>query len=210
MWQQWQQWRSGKEAWQQAKWLAVDIETNGLDSRKDAMLSIAWVPIQPPRIVLGSSAYRVVQSAVNLNQSAVVHQLSQADIAAGEPLLAVLSAFAAAAKDSYLVCHNAQFDVEVLLASCKQSGDVGLQQWRPHGVYCTLQAERKRLQRRGVALHTGDLTLAGCRSRYGLAEFAGHHALNDAIACAELFLAQAYRFSGNSHTAVAQLLREGR
>lgn len=212
MLQKLQQWRAQREPWVEGKWLALDIETNGLDSRNDAMLAIAWVPIQPPLILLEQAGYRVVKSAVNLNQSAVIHQLSAADIAAGLPLYDVLREFCAVAKGVNIVAHNAQFDLAVLASALKQhntSDSAYSLQWKPQGVYCTLAAERKRMQRRALSVHQGDLTLAGCRARYGFDSFSGHQALNDAVACAELFLAQAYRFGADRQLTVKALLSEG-
>lgn len=40
-----------------------------------------------------------------------------------------------------------------------------------------------------TALVRGDLTLAGCRVRYGLPDYPAHNALVDALATAELLLA---------------------
>jgi DNA polymerase-3 subunit epsilon len=51
-------------------------------------------------------------------------------------------------------------------------------------------------------LERGSLTLARCRQRYHLPEYQAHHALSDAVACGELFLAQAYRFAGRADVAL--------
>lgn len=200
-------WQHRRKPWQQGNWLAVDIETNGLDAKNDAMLSLAWVPIRPPVIAVDRHGYKVVQSSEGLSQAAVVHQLSAADIAAGEPLEAVMHAFKQAAENALLVAHNLRFDYEVLQVALAK---LGHQRWRPDGLYCTLQAERRRLLRAQQELQQGELTLAACRARYGLAEFNGHHALNDAIACAELFLVQSYRFASGHQPSVSALLKQGR
>ena len=63
--------------------------------------------------------------------------------------------------------------------------------------------EEIRLQRQGKrnGLHLGD-----CRTRYYLPEYAAHNALIDAVATAELFLAQMrYRF-GTHPPALRQIL----
>ncbi|MCL5255885.1 MAG: 3'-5' exonuclease [Gammaproteobacteria bacterium] len=200
-------WRHGRQPWQTGKWLAVDIETNGLDAKNDAMLTIAWVPIRPPVIAFDQHGYKVVKTSDRLSQAAVVHQLSSADLAAGEPLAAVFAAFQEAAAGALLVAHNARFDLEVLQAAALK---LDQRPWQPHGVYCTLQAERRRLLRSQQELPQGALTLAACRARYGLPPFYGHQALNDALACAELFLAQAYRFASGHHPTVAALVKSSR
>ncbi|RUO18235.1 3'-5' exonuclease [Aliidiomarina haloalkalitolerans] len=200
-------WQHRRQPWQSGKWLVVDIETNGLDAKNDAMLSIAWVPLRPPVIAFDQHGYHVVKSTDGLSQAAVVHQLSSADLAAGAPLAEVMQAFMHAAQGALLVAHNARFDLEVLQVAAQK---IGQPAWRPHGVYCTLQAERRRLLRSQTELQQGALTLAASRARYGLPPFYGHHALNDALACGELFLAQAYRFASGHHPTVAALLKSGR
>lgn|SRR5690554_4323836 len=200
-------WQHRRKPWQQGNWLAVDIETNGLDAKNDAMLTLAWVPIRPPVIALDQHGYKVVKSSEVLSQAAVIHQLSSADLAAGEPLEDVMHAFKQVAENALLVAHNVRFDFEVLQVALAK---LGHERWRPDGLYCTLQAERRRLLRAQQELQQGELTLAACRARYGLAEFNGHHALNDAIACAELFLAQAYRFASGHQPTVATLLKSAR
>ncbi|MCH8502248.1 MAG: 3'-5' exonuclease [Aliidiomarina sp.] len=203
----WSRWQHRRKPWQQGNWLAVDIETNGLDTKNDAMLTLAWVPIRPPVIAVDRHGYKVVQRTEGLSQAAVVHQLSSADLAAGEPLEGVMRAFMEAAQNSLLVAHNVRFDYEVLQVALAK---LGQERWRPDGLYCTLQAERRRLLGSQQELQQGELTLAACRARYGLPEFNGHHALNDAIACAELFLAQSYRFASGHQSSVAALLKQGR
>lgn len=199
-------WQHLRSPWREAKWLAVDIETNGLDAKGDAMLALAWVRIAPPRILQNQAEYRVVNTNLELTQSAVIHQLSLSDIAAGMPLEEVLAEFVKAAEGAIIVAHNAQFDTAVLQQALKQTG----MKWQPDAVYCTLRAERRRLERQSQTLKPDSLTLAACRERYGFDAFSGHHALNDAIACAELFLAQAFRFSSGHHPNARSLLKEGR
>lgn len=199
-------WRHGRGTWQQARWMALDIETNGLSPKEDAMLSLAWVPIQPPVIALDRTGYSLLHSDTTLNQSATIHQLSSSDLASGRPLKEVLEAFTHDAQDHFIVAHNVQFDRSALQAALARAG----MRWRADGWYCTLLAEKKRLERAHNVLPHGSLTLAASRARYGLADFTGHHALHDAIACAELFLAQAYRSSNGQSVPARRILKDGR
>ena len=72
---------------------------------------------------------------------------------------------------------------------------------------CTLQLERRRLHRRDRAIKPGDLRLAACRARYGLPPYPSHNALWDALATAELLLAQAGRASGGKPLSLRELNR---
>jgi DNA polymerase-3 subunit epsilon len=54
----------------------------------------------------------------------------------------------------------------------------------------TLAIEKKKLLRQQDHIKTGELRLAECRSRYNLPAYPAHNALMDALAAAELLLAQ--------------------
>lgn len=192
-----------KGRWQAARYIAVDLETNGLQPGHDAILAIGWVPIAPPRIRLNEADYGVIKSSQPLSQAAVIHQLSEADVRGGEPIENVLRRLALRLDGAVLVAHHASFDWAFLNhAFTKYSIPC-----RPLALMDTLRIERKRLARKKNWLNRGELTLAACRERYGLPAMRQHHALSDAIACAEVFLAQAYQIVGTHQVTLRQLLR---
>lgn len=199
-------WLYGRKSWRDARWVALDCETNGLDAAKDALLSVAWVPIRPPFIDLAESDYGVIQQSQTLNQSAVIHQLSQQHLAEGDAIEAVMKRLAQDTNGTIIVAHHAQFDRTVLSRAMRLCGI----DWQPRAWYDTLKAEQKMLARRSIALKPNSLTLSHCRERYGLLSFQGHHARNDAIACAELFLAQTYAGQGRHETNINDVLARGR
>ena len=69
--------------------LAVDIETTGLDPRRDRVLSIGWLPVDGGRVRLGGAGRVVVRDAggaAGVGQSATVHGLTDDRLAGGVPL----------------------------------------------------------------------------------------------------------------------------
>lgn len=192
-----------KGPWQEAKYIALDLETDGLDADKDAILAVGWVPLAPPRIRLYEADYGVIHSQQPLSQSAVIHQLSEQDLRGGEPLHKVLQRLAKRLDGAVLVAHHAPFDW-AFLAHAFAHHQIECQ---PLALMDTLQIERQRLARKKQWLDKGELTLGACRERYDLPAMRQHHALSDAIACAEVFLAQAYRIVGNQPTSLKALLR---
>ncbi|MEX1058681.1 MAG: exonuclease domain-containing protein [Natronospirillum sp.] len=200
-----------KQDWRATEWLAVDLETNGLDADANGILSMAWVALNSKGIRLASADYHVIWSEQPLNQSVIHHGLTEQDIARGETLAAVMPLFAQALEGRILVAHHAAFDWQ-LLQQAAQLTDVDL---NPLAVLDTLQLERSRQQARYQQLHCqgsamGAYTLAACRRPYALPDKPQHHALEDAMACAELFLVQAWQIGGQQPLSAGQLVRRSR
>jgi DNA polymerase III subunit epsilon len=192
--------------WQVLPYIALDLETDGLEPSRDRILAIGWVPIKPPRIRLFEADYGVVQSDAPLSQSAVIHHLSEQDVQRGEPLRKVLQRLARHLHGAVLVAHHAPFDWHFLRLAFAAEGI----ECKPLAVMDTLRMEKNRLRRQKEWLDRGELTLGACRERYELPATRQHHALSDAVACAELFLAQAYHISGRHSMSLKQLLRYAR
>lgn len=177
--------------------LAVDVETTGLDPRRDRVLAVGFVPVDGLRIVLGGSGSVVVRSDASsdddgVGQSAVVHGLTDDRIAEGVPVSEALDLVFDALAGRVLLAHYSRIEVDFLGALCR----------RTYGVKPPLVAvDTLGLQRRVTATRIDmgfpsdhsveDLRLWGSRERYGLPRYRAHDALVDALACAELYLAQA-------------------
>lgn len=194
------------------KVLALDLETTGLDANRDVILSFGWVVIRAGAIELASARHQVVRTAANRRELAsTVHGLGHDHIAGGEPLEAVLEAFLAALNGHILLAHFAAIEVQFLRAALASVGadgaKGGLASWP---VIDTGQIERRRLQAQGGALESGALRLAAARARYGLPHRPAHNALSDALAAAELFLAQAAYRDRGAASRIAPFLSPGK
>lgn len=194
----WQRWWQRRQPWYQQRYVVVDCETSGLQAGKDDLLALAWVVVRPPLIDYGQARYHVLgHSGTDLQQSPLVHGMQQRDMRA-EQQRPVLEALAAVLQDAVLVAHHSALDWQFLRHAAAQQ-QLRLQ---PLAQVDTLQLELRRLQQQLQPVQRGDLTLHSCRQRYQLPDYRAHHALNDAFACAELFLAQAYAIAGSSATAL--------
>jgi DNA polymerase-3 subunit epsilon len=99
----------------------------------------------------------------------------------------------AAAAGAVLVFHNAALDLAYLNRSSERYFSAPL--LLP--TVDTLALEHARLSRQGRVVKPGDLRLHACRNRYNLPAYPVHNALSDALATAELLIAQAkHRGSG--------------
>lgn len=165
--------------------LAVDLETTGLSPQHDHVLSVGWVPVDDGRIDL-ARARRFVVRHNDPGDAVTIHGLTHDDLAAGTPLPDVLAELRAALAGRVFLAHHAPFDQAFLGAAFRALG-----QTPPRApIVCTLRLQRRLLSRDGE-IPRGALRLWRARAHYGLPGAKAHDALGDAIACAELYLAQA-------------------
>ncbi len=182
----------GRQDWQTQSYLVCDAEMSSLELASGKLLSLGWVAIENGRIALASAEHHLVASADSVGQSAGIHQLRDCDLEGAESEEAVLARFCAAAQGRLLVFHHAPLDLAYLNRASKRYFNAPL--LLPY--LDTLALELRRLQRREDQPRKGELTLAGCRHRYGLPDYPAHNALVDALATAELFLAIASHRAG--------------
>lgn len=177
--------------------LAVDVETTGLDPRRDRVLAVGFVPVDGDRIVLGGAGSLILRpdhrpgDDVGVGQSATVHGLTDDRVAAGTDVEEVLDLVLTALTGRVLVAHYSTIEVDFLGALCRRTFGV-----RPPLVPVDTLELHRRVLGGGVDMgfsadpEPDQLRLWGARERYGLPRYRAHDPLIDALACAELYLAQ--------------------
>lgn len=165
--------------------LAVDMETTSLNPRTGKIVSIGWVPVNGRTIDLSGAGYIVVRGA-QVADNAHVHLLTQNVIDAGEELESAMEQLRQAVQGRALLAHFAALEVGFIEAASRAVfGE------RPRlSVVDTFALERRHMERMGTYPRGEDLRLPRVRERYGLPRYGSHNALSDALACAELYLAQ--------------------
>lgn len=187
--------------------LALDIETTGLDPARHEVLSFGMVPVRGLSIELAEARHYAVRPVrgAGVGDSATVHGITD-DVAAGaEPMEEVLPRVLAALEGRVLLAHHASIEVGFLTAACRAHG----RQVPTWTVVDTVRLQR-RVLRRGRAhghLAEGELRLGPARRRLGLPPYRSHEAMTDALACAELFLAQVAALGGDGGLSLRQLQR---
>ncbi|AWB82051.1 DNA polymerase III subunit epsilon [Corynebacterium yudongzhengii] len=171
-----------------AQLLAVDVETTGLEPKNHRLLSIGWVPIDGRSILLGQAGYVVLQATTgdSVGASATIHRLTDDILAAGVAPAEALEQFLTALKGRMMLAHFAQMEQEFLADLYRR---VRGERVRFPAVD-TLAIERRHMERMATYPRGEDLRLPRARRRYGLPAYRNHNALTDALACAELYLAQ--------------------
>jgi len=170
----------------QAPLLAIDLEMTGLDANKDHILSIGWVPINGGAIDTAGAQHWLIKTDREVGESATIHGITDSQSTAGTDKKQVMGRFLNACRGRLLIFHHAPLDLAFIDRSTRIAFNSG---FKP-AVIDTLAGERKRLGRQSESISQGALRLAACRERYGLPGYTGHNALTDALATAELFLAQ--------------------
>lgn len=167
--------------------LAVDLETTGLDPRRDHVLALGWVLVSGGEVHLGTARERQVRppAGAEVGDSATVHGLTD-DVLAGSPSLAeVLPELLADLEGRVLLAHHADLELGFLARALE---GLGRQELPP--AVDTMRLQARVLARPHQTVPPGALRLDAARRWFGLPRYSAHRALVDAVATAELFLAQ--------------------
>ncbi|WP_372874454.1 3'-5' exonuclease [Pseudomonas sp.] len=180
---------------EQVPLLALDVETTGLDSRRDSIVSLGLVPFNLRRIHCRDANYWVVKPMGELSsQSVTFHHITHSDVQSAPSLDAVLEHLLTAMAGKIMVVHYRPIERGFLDQAMRHLLGEGLQ----FPVIDTMQLEARlhpRKRRPGwlrqlLDQQTVSIRLADSRLRYGLPLYQAHHALTDALATAELLQAQ--------------------
>ena len=173
--------------WREAEFCVLDLETTGMDLRRDDIVSYGAVIVANGRIHCGQSAYRLVrpERAVSV-ASLTVHQLRQADLADAPRIDDVLDDLIDLLAHRALVAHAAWFEEAFLNRALHRSG----------------RALGSAVIDTAALLRACGLTATGSPRESSIEAAAGrlkvpvhtpHHALGDAVTAAQVFLVLATR-----------------
>ncbi|MEL6443621.1 MAG: exonuclease domain-containing protein [Bacteroidota bacterium] len=169
--------------------LSLDLETTGLDPKRDAILSVGSVPVAGGAVKVGQSAHVLVRADRSVAQSATVHGLLDCDVEEGISLEDALAHVLERLAGRVLLAHHAVFDHGCLDHACRVVYGVPLLV----PTVDTLAIARRRHHARAHQHHgtaaPDAFRLATLREAHGLPAYHAHNALSDALATAELFLA---------------------
>jgi DNA polymerase III subunit epsilon len=182
--------------WTHAPFASLDFEATGLDFDRDTIISFGVVPIDEGRIDVGGAAYQLVDPAdVPLNHQAItIHGLRPVDLRGAPSLEAARTALCDALGRRFLVTWFAGVEAAFL---DKLFGG-GRKAWMQRAID---------VRRMVAALEENDvgLTLDACAARYGVPVASPHHALDDALVTAQLFLVVATKLAARGVKSVKDL-----
>lgn len=192
----------------EVSFVALDFETTGLDPSHNEIVSFGLVPFTLRSIRPSAGYYQVVKPTCSLSEESIAfHRITHSQVDTAPPLEKVLDELLGRLAESIVVVHYQQIERPFLDMACRKL-------WGEHCLFPLIDtmAIEARWERRGwkhqlkknLGLQPVSIRLNDSRQRYGLPSYSAHHAKVDAMATAELFLAQVARHYSPT-TAIGQL-----
>ena len=167
--------------------LSVDFETTGLNAVTDKLLSVGFVSIDKRQIKLGSCYHQIINTKHRLEaDNVIIHQITDQQKSQGQSLQVVVEALLKALAGKVMLVHFSQIEKKFLRQACLELYGVS----PPLMILDTLAIAKRKLDNSNIAYDPQQLRLTALRHKHGLPNHFAHNALNDAIATAELLLAQ--------------------
>jgi len=183
--------------------LAVDFETTGLDAKVDKLLSVGFVLMEQEQIKLNTSYHQIIKTKKQLEESnVIIHQITDAQKEQGQPLRTVVEQLLKALAGKVMLVHFARIERQFLQQACIELYGVA----PDFPIIDTLVVAKRQLDKRDVAYDPSELRLSNLRHQYKLPDHHGHNALNDAIATAELLLAQMANRASNNKISLKDII----
>lgn len=187
--------------WREVEYCVVDVETTGLDRRRDELISFGSVLVRSGRLCVGTSRYLPIRPSRAISETAMtVHGLRRQDLATAHPIRETAEAIRTELDGRVLVAHAAWIEQRFL-------GRVvpGVRRRRPPVVDTAALLRATGLAQTGTG-HEPDLEIAA--TSLGLCVHSPHHALGDALTTGEVLLATVSRLERESPSLSAHALVE--
>ncbi|PMH40335.1 DNA polymerase III subunit epsilon [Vibrio sp. 10N.286.49.B3] len=185
-------------------YLVLDLETTGLDSEHDLILSMGWVIVSNNRIDLATCQHLYINSDSQVNpETAVINHITPQMLVEGVSIHDGVLALLEAIEGRVLVAHGCMVETQFLNRYIRENYHVSD---APFLWLDTLCIEKKL----AMAINNQEdlsLLLSATRERYNLPEYNSHNALVDAVSTAELLLAQQKRISPSEGVNFSHLYR---
>jgi DNA polymerase III subunit epsilon len=191
---------SGSASWRAARFVAVDVETTGLDPAHDEIVSFAAVPVEDGRVLAHAAVRGLVRpSAPPPGSSVEIHGLRAADLAAAPPAAEALAPLVTALRGRIPVAHAAWVERSFLRPRLRPLGFA-----LPRRILDTALLWRALCIERGED-DPGWRALSEVAGALGLPVHRSHDAEGDALTTTQAFLALATHLEGHGRSSVRGL-----
>jgi DNA polymerase-3 subunit epsilon len=186
--------------WRDAAYCVLDLETTGLNPRRDEIVSYGAVPVDDGCIVMRGACHALVRPRRPVSPSSVrIHGIRPEDVAGAPALDAVLDDLLTAMAGRVVVVH-VDWVERGFLGRALQSRGVRLRE----PVLDTAQLAHAQIP--GLP---ATVALPSLAARLGLPVYSRHEALGDALTTAQVFLALATLMDRRGELTVGDLCRNG-
>ncbi|MEH6648892.1 MAG: 3'-5' exonuclease [Motiliproteus sp.] len=186
------------------EFLVVDFETSGLDIHQDTILSIGWVVIKGNQIHLDSAQRIDILAADRINaETAVINHIVPETLVDATPIKTAVEELFDAMSNRVVVAHCVPIERGFLNQHCRFFYNAKL----PQIAWLDTLVMEGSLQDWSSHNRPSDFGLSTVRKKYGLPGYPAHDALIDAVATAELFLAQIGAIFGQQKTSLGVLMK---
>ncbi len=183
-----------------AKFCAIDIETTGLNPKKNDIIALACVPIFDLRILVHDTYYTLIKPRRYSFKTMRYHGISKDDLM-DAPLFEEVADKILKIVDGVLVGHTVEFDFSFLKINFKKTGVNLCREYVD-----IVMVERWLRQKRG----TGDMNLSfdAMMEFYGLKQYYRHNASADAFFAAQIFQIQMREMMAHGVDSVDMVIKE--
>jgi len=189
-----------RRSWRDGRFVAIDVETTGLDPSRHEVISFAAVPIEQGRVVPGETVRGLVRPSAPPPASSIeIHGLRARDLAAAPPAPEALEPLVDALRERIPVAHAAWVERGFLAPQLSALGSRLPRRMVDTAVlWRQLSIERERGD-------PGQRGLAEVAAELGLPSHRPHQAEGDALTTAQAFLALATHLEAHARGRVGDL-----
>jgi DNA polymerase III subunit epsilon len=191
-----------RAGWRSSRYASLDFELTGLDLRRDRIISFGVVPVDGSRVEVGRSVYELVDPGdVEMSPDAVtIHGLRPMDVRGANPAEAARRSLDVALGGRFLITWFAIVEASFL-------GKLYGTRAKP---WLRRSIDVRVLVARVLGNDGARMTLEQAAARFGVPVASPHHALDDALVTAQLFLVVASQLEAEGIDTARDLVRLGR
>lgn len=183
--------------------ISLDIETTGLDSKKDRIVSIGLVQISDLGVELNSCWHQIIKTNKDLpGKSVVIHNITDDETIEGMTIEDAIPELLERLKGQVVLVHNSNVEQGFINEVCQNLYQTDFVM----RIIDTQVLAKRSFDRKNIAYKPSELRLFNLRKLYKLPPYKAHNALLDAIATAELFLAMLPTISASDNARLSEFL----
>jgi DNA polymerase-3 subunit epsilon len=169
------------------KFCVIDLETTGLNVKRDEIIAFACVPVQELKLLVNNAYYTLVKPEKYKIESMKYHGISINDLKKA-PSFNEIANNILKTLDGIIVGHSVEFDYMFLKKSFKKIGI----KFEKDVIDIILIEKWLAKKEKDIKL---DVTIEGLMNRYGLNDYYRHNAFADAFFTAQIFQFETLKLS---------------